>query len=150
VISRRSTFTSTPATGPEVGRREFLLAFLLLPAPDRDVAVLFALLAEDLGGNDAEQFLSRFDPNMPGYRVLAENVRALVVEGDVTSSVEIASDEGDADTRRVEADWLMEITLGGVGNPVERRHAKIRCTLRRSGKRWLVSELDPISFFRAP
>jgi hypothetical protein len=124
--------------------------FLVLPASDRDVAVLFALLAEDLSGNDAEQFLSRFDRNMPGYRVLAENVRALVAGADVASSVEIASEDGGADMRQVEVDWLMEITLGGAGSPVERRQEKIRCTLRRSGKRWLVSALDPISFFRAP
>lgn len=127
-----------------------MLAFLLLPSPDRDVAVLFALLAEDLGGNDAGQFLSRFDRNMPGFRVLAENVRALAAQADIASSVEISSEEGNADTRQVEVDWLMEITLGGAGNRVERRREKIRCTLRRSGKRWLVSALDPISFFRAP
>jgi hypothetical protein len=111
---------------------------------------VISLAAEDLSGNDAEQFLSRFDRNMPGYAALAQNVRALVGAADLASSIEIAADEGDAATRRVEVDWLLEITLGGAGNPVERRHEKLRFTLRRSGKRWVIAALDPVSFFRAP
>jgi hypothetical protein len=47
-------------------------------------------------------FLKAFDPAMPGYAKLRENVTGLIAQGDVQSLIDPLEDEGD-DRRRVGA-----------------------------------------------
>jgi hypothetical protein len=91
---------------------------------------------------DPVAFLAHFDRNMVGY----ERLRGFVLqlsERDTGCSIEILKDTGDDHRRQIVLDWILE--LGG-----EHRRAKVRCTIERRGKHWIVTDLDPVDFFEPP
>lgn len=92
--------------------------------------------------SDAGPFLDHFDSNMPGFAALRDEVEALVAEADVSSSIEIVSDDGDDRKRTLELDWILQIE----GQSTRRKILK--CTIERRKKDWQFTALDPIDFFK--
>src|SRR5581483_2522988 len=91
--SPKATSGSTPAIGREVEmlRRVFFLSFFasaLTADPREEVYDLFGSMASALSEGDTGRFLAAFDPSMKGYEDLAANVRALIDQADVTSTIE--------------------------------------------------------------
>ena len=79
-------------------RRLILLVFAASAAladPRQEVYDLFGSMASGLSEENPGQFLQAFDHSMKGYADLAKNVRALVEEADVMSTVELVEDGGD-------------------------------------------------------
>src|SRR5271157_245785 len=74
-----------------------------------------ASLADPSGGPPAERgyvpanFLAAFDPRMPGFDQLRANVTALLQQGDVESSVELAASDGDDRRRTLQLDWVLSV-----------------------------------------
>ena len=102
-----------PATGPEFTRRALLFGALAasLRADSADeVWELLSSAASDLSASHGSEFLRAFDPAMPGYEDLRNNVTTLLGQADVQSSIELVSNEGDGRSRKVEVDWLLRIT----------------------------------------
>lgn len=120
-------------------------------AQSEDVVTFFrtvaATLAEahDSDGNgrpDARPFLENFDPNMPGYSQLRDEIETLVTAAEVGSSVEILSDAGDENKRVLQLDWILEIQ----DRPTRRQI--VRCTIAREKKEWKITALEPVDFFK--
>ncbi len=108
---------------------------------------VFTSLAAYLSDGNAASFMKRFDPAMSGYAALDANVRALVDNANVGSSVLITGEEGDDRSRTVELDWDMEIAPLTPGNGAERRRQTVTCKLERRGKKWVITALAPVEFF---
>jgi len=128
-----------------------LLATLARAEENPPVNDLFAEIASDLSQSDASAFMSHFDPKMSGYDRLYEFVRALSGQDAVSSGIDILKDTGDDRERAVELDWTLEISVGKeMDSAVERRQEKVHCKLERRKKRWVVTALEPITFFAPP
>ena len=90
----------------------------------------------------AAGFLEHFDPDMPGYAQLRENVEDLVSHTSVSSAVEFVTDEGDDNKRTLDLDWVLEI-------PDQRpRRQVLKCTIERRGKKWKFTALALVEFFK--
>ncbi len=94
--------------------------------------------------SDAGPFLDNFDPKMPGFATLRDEVQALVSAAPVGSVIDFISDEGDTQARNLQLDWVLEIT------DQEPRRQILTCRIERRGKKWKITKLEPIEFFKPP
>jgi len=132
-------------------RTALLLLFSTLALADSaaDVLNVFTSAAEGLINDDSASFLDRFDGNMPGYAALQDNVKGLLAAYNVGATIEQITDEGDDHKRTVELDWLLILSQkGAVNSPQQTRRQVVKCTVERRGKRWKITALEPIDFFR--
>jgi len=109
----------------------------------RDVVDLFQAVAGDLAQNNPSEFLDHFDRNMTGYATLRDEIESLLSASEVGSAIEIVTDEGDDQKRTLELDWVLEIA------DQQPRRAILKCTLEKQGKKWKITALDPIEFFKS-
>jgi len=127
-----------------------IVAVLLAQAPPpqdipqnapKDVLDFFRTAAETLADKDADGFLDHFDSKMPGYGQLSSDVRSLLDRSEVSSSIEFASDQGDARKRSLQLDWLLQIDQDPP------RHKIVECTIEKRGTKWKIVSFDPIGLF---
>ncbi len=108
----------------------------------RDVVDLFQAVAADLAQNNPSEFLDHFDRNMPGFATLRDEIESLLGAAEVGSAIEIVTDEGDDQKRMLQLDWVLEIT------DQQPKRAILKCTIVRQGKKWKITALEPIEFFK--
>jgi hypothetical protein len=127
-------------------------------APARGGAV-WDLLSESLasltdtsGGPKADRgyvpanFLAAFDPRTPGFDRLRANVIALLQQGDVESSVELAGSQGDDRRRTLELDWSLLLEGHDTGIAMFQRRQRVTCQVERQGRKWRIVAFDPVEF----
>ena len=133
-------------------RRAVLLSAVTLAFADtRDELIrVFGAMAAALSEDNPAVFLRAIDPSMPGYPRFAESVKALAAQNAVSSSIEIASQEGDDRAQTVELDWLLEVTGKDQNHVFVRREATVKCRLERRGGKWRIVSIEPASFFAPP
>jgi hypothetical protein len=112
----------------------------LRDAPPRDVQDFFRTAAEALADRDSAAFLGHFDRGMPGFGQLRGDVEALAAT-DVSSTLEIAKDEGNGQARVVELDWMIRI------DQARPRREIVRCRIEKQGKKWKITSFEPLRFF---
>ncbi len=130
-------------------------AVLFAAEPTQEVLDLFTGLAASLSANDARQFLGAFDPAMPGYGKLRDEINALagprlangIYMNEIQSFVDVVRDEGDAQRRSVEVNWRMRIRRLADGVSSAGREQRLQCKLEKRGKKWKILALDPVEFF---
>jgi hypothetical protein len=126
-------------------RRTLLLllpAASILSADDRtDALDAIARLASALSDGEVAMAGDILPRDAPNYEELRANLRALIQQAEVTSSVEVL----DAAEGSATLDWYMEIRSRETRSILERRRGKVSIRFRR--KR-LVS-LEPASMFAA-
>ena len=129
-------------------RRGLLLAgaACVLRADDADqIWDLFTAMAGALANSDPEQFLQAFNPAMPGFEDLRQNVTALLLAYDVHSSIELVDESGDSTAQTVQLDWFLEL-VDKQNAGVTRRREQVRCQLVKN-KKWRITSFQPISLF---
>ncbi len=100
-------------------RRALLGAFWF---DDRgDIIDVFTRLAGALSEENPAAFLAQFDPAMAGYGTLESDVRALVRQFEIASSIELLSFQGEGSRRTVEVDWFLELRPRQPATSLERR-----------------------------
>lgn len=132
-------------------RRGLLLAgaACVLRADDADqIWDLFTAMAGALANSDPEQFLQAFNPAMPGFEDLRQNVTALLLVFDVHSSIELVDESGDGTAQTVQLDWFLEL-VDKQNAGVTRRREQVRCQLVKN-KKWRITSLQPLSLFAPP
>jgi hypothetical protein len=118
--------------------------------PTQEVWDLLTQVASALSERNPEAFLAAFDPAMPGYQKVRAGVSALLRDAEVQSSIELENDEGGAEERTVELDWLLKIRPEQDAAASTRRQQRVRCRLRKSGKKWRIVWFDPLEFLAPP
>lgn len=131
----------------------FFPPFLLLAAsltavgqnrPPEQMEV-FRLASEALANQDADAFLDQFDRKMPQYEKLRDEIQDLFgVAQEIGSTIDVITDEGDEQKRTLELDWLLKIDND------EPRRQIVKCQVEKQGKKWKITALDPVEFFRGP
>jgi hypothetical protein len=92
-------------------------------------------------------FMSAFSKDMPDRDTLEKYVTALANSGDVSSSIEPLTEDGDDQARTIDLDWLLEIRSLEQDGPLVRRREVVHCELRKEKKHWKIVALKPIDFF---
>lgn len=148
-----ATSGSMPVIAPEPMLRRGLLLFVATVAfaGTRDELIrVFGDMAAALSEENPAVFLRAIDQSMPGYARFAESVKALSAQNALSSSIEIASQEGDGRVQTVELDWLLEITGKDQSHVFVRRQATVKCRLERRAGKWRIVSLEPAGFFTPP
>jgi hypothetical protein len=96
-------------------------------------------LAVALTDGDAGAFIRRIPADAPNYAELRDNVRALVAQAEVSSSVVVLKVENGA----AELDWSMRIRSRATEMLLERRRGIVHVRVDR-GK---IKSLEPATFF---
>ena len=126
------------------------LALSFAADPAAEVWGLLTQVASALSERNPESVIAAFDPFMPGYQNLRTSVTALLRNAEVQSAIELSSDEGDAADRTVELDWLLKIRPEGDATASTRREQRVKCRLRKTGKKWRIVSFEPLEFFAPP
>jgi hypothetical protein len=111
---------------------------------------LFSKIASALAEGDAGTFVGAIDPDMPHFYDFRAGLASLVGQAELTSSVEVISDDGNDAKRDEELDWLLHIVSKSDSHVVEERHKSVKCHLVRKGKKWIITSIDPMDFFAPP
>lgn len=123
----------------------FFLIFLLLAVasfgqnrPPEQMEV-FRAVTEALANQDTDAFLDQFDPKMPQYEKLRDEIRELFgVAQEIGSTIDVITLDGN----KLELDWLLKID-----NNAARRQI-VKCQVEKQGKRWKITALEPVEFFK--
>jgi len=113
----------------------------------REVLDLVADLASALSSGNVSLFLKPFDPKMPGYAKLRENVTGLIAQGEVQSLIDPLEDEGDDRRRVAQFNWTQRLARGPQSASFARREQVVKCTVEKQGGKWRIVDLEPIEFF---
>lgn len=113
----------------------------------REVLDLVADLASALSSGNVSLFLKPFDPKMPGYAKLRENVTGLIAQGEVQSLIDPLEDEGDDRRRVAQFNWTLRLARGPQSASFARREQVVKCTVEKQGGKWRIVDLEPIEFF---
>jgi hypothetical protein len=114
-----------------------------LPPQDapKDVLAFIRTAAEALANQDADDFLSHFDPKMPGYQKISDGVQALLARSEVSSTIEIVSNRGDNQKQTLNLDWLLQIDQNAPSRRI------VKCILEKQGRKWKFVSFDPMDLF---
>ena len=113
----------------------------------QEVVDLIADLAASLSAGNVTLFLKAFDPKMPGFAKLRENVTGLMAQGDVQSFIDPLEDEGDDRRRVAQFDWTLLMHRGQEAASYARREQVLKFSVEKRGSKWRIVELEPIEFF---
>ena len=102
---------------------------------------VFRAVTEALANQDTDAFLNQFDPKMPQYQKLRDEIQDLFgMAQEIGSTIDVITMDGN----KLELDWLLKID-----NAAPRRQI-VKCHVEKQGKKWKITALDPVEFFRAP
>lgn len=107
------------------------------------VMEVFRGMAEALANRDADAFLDQFDARMPQYETLRDEIRDLVGPAEeIGSTIDVITDDGDEQERTLQLDWLLKIDTD------QPRRQIVKCRVEKQGKKWKITGLEPVEFFR--
>jgi len=61
---------------------------------------------------------------------------------EIGSTTDVISDAGDDQKRMLELDWVLKIDSGAP------RRQIVQCQVEKQGKKWRITSLEPVEFFR--
>jgi hypothetical protein len=122
------------------------------PAPNAEadswdvVATMAAALAEP----NEYGFMKPISKSVEAHDTIERQVRALVQTNDIVSTISPVTNEGDEKKRTLEVDWYMEIKPHAPGQSLVQRRETIKMVMEKTGKRWIITSIAPVSFFGPP
>lgn len=125
-------------------------AAILFADASAEVFDLVAVMASAMSDDNVTAFAKTLSDQMPGRTRLIDNVRAMLEQADVKTSIEKISDEGDDQRRTLVLDWSLAMQRKGNDLRIENRREAVTLTLVREGKKWKVTSLSPDTFFAPP
>jgi hypothetical protein len=115
-----------------------------------DVWSLIASMASALVDGNVSEFMSYFDPAMPGFDELRSDVTALVREFVAQSSIDPVKNEGDDRNRALELDWRLTLVDQQNDASATNREQDVKCRLVKTGRKWRITAFEPVSLFAPP
>jgi hypothetical protein len=79
---------------------------------------------------------------MPGYAEFSGQIEAMVGAGEVSTTIDFVNQQGDDKKRTLDLDWSLQFE----GERPKR--AVVKCTIERRGKKWKITSIGPMEFFR--
>ena len=104
---------------------------------------VFRNVSEALANRDADAFLDQFDRKMPQYEKLRDEIQELFgLTQEIGSTIDVITDEGDDSKRTLQLDWLLKIDVQ------EPRRQIVKCQVEKQAKKWKITTLEPVDFFK--
>jgi hypothetical protein len=138
-----------------MGVAVLLAVVLAFEDPPKDVIDFFRSVAATLADGDrsahdaqlgmprhATEFLDHFDKSMPGYEDFSSQIENMVGAGEVATNIDFINTAGNEKKRTLDLDWVLHCE---GQNP---KRAVIQCTIEKRGKRWKITAIAPIEFFK--
>lgn len=122
------------------GLLSILLPSLLRAQEASEIIAAVTPLAAALSAGDADDFLSHIASSTPDRQRLSDNVKGLVAQAEITSSVKLAS----LTNGRAQLDWHMDIRTRLRQLMIERRKGTVTVTIQDG----LVTLIEPVDFFK--
>jgi hypothetical protein len=123
-----------------------LLVMLALVDPPKDVIDFFRSAAVELSeahdNGSGRAFLDLFDKSMPGYAGFSEQIEGIVAAGEVSTTIDFVNTEGDNQKMTLDLDWLLQCE----GERPKRQ--VVKCTIEKRGKKWKITSIAPMEFFK--
>ena len=123
-----------------------LLLMLAFEDPPKDVVDFFRSAAVELSeahdNRSGRAFLGDFDKSMPGYAALSDQIEAMIAAGEVSTAIDFVNSEGNARKWTLDLDWLLQCE----GQRPKRQ--VVKCTIEKRGRKWKITSIAPIEFFR--
>ncbi len=132
-----------------------LASMLAFEDPPKDVIDFFRSVAATLADADRElannkeatrpratEFLDHFDKSMPGYEVFRDQIETMVGTGEVSTTIDFINTDGNDRKRTLDLDWLIQC------EDQKAKRAVIQCTIEKRGKKWKITSIAPIDFFK--
>jgi hypothetical protein len=104
----------------------------------------------DIPAANARKFMDAFDPAMPGYAQLRDNVVALEQGAEIESGVDLLKNEGDDRVRTIALDWSMNLVSHETSVTSVQRRQTVTCQVEKQGKKWRITAMEPLAFFAPP
>jgi hypothetical protein len=102
-----------------------------------------------LQAGNATSFLARFDRSeFLDYARLSSYVAALTEQSEIASSIDVTEIAPGEDGYQLRVDWLLQLTLTSSPGPIESRQQSVTMQIARRGKKWKITRLEPVDFFR--
>ena len=144
---------------PAIGRRALFDVCLWLgwtgalraaaKSETEQISELLLSLSTALEQCNAARFLSLVDRDRcPEYATLEENVVALTAQNEVGSSVGVLEQSRNGEGYDLKLDWLLQLRPASRDGPAQTRRQVVNCRMERLGKRWKITALAPVAFFR--
>jgi hypothetical protein len=100
---------------------------------------VFRAVSEALSNRDAGAFLDQFDPDMPHFERLRDEIQELFgVAQEIGSTIDVIT----SDANEMELDWLLKI------DDAAPRRQIVKCRVEKHGKKWKITALEPVEFFK--
>jgi hypothetical protein len=132
-------------------RRSLLLAFaapfLRAADPRSEINTILSAMATDLADGLASAFLKAFDPQLPGFATLRQEVEGLLAAADVSASVELREFTAEADAMTADVDWYLQMRSRTELRELRQKREVLRFRFTRKGKSWKITSLEPAGFF---
>jgi hypothetical protein len=139
------------------------VAVLLAADPGREAWELLSNAAAALTERDSRSsqfqsydnstsFLGNFDPKTPGFAEIRNDVSALLREAELSCSIDLVSNEGDAAARELVVDWTLD-TVASQSRPAVasmRRKQRVTIRMEKRKKNWVIVGFEPKDFFSLP
>jgi hypothetical protein len=152
-----------PAIGRNLARSAALLCIAsalafadahddVLEVVTKMAAALTEVNGDGAGTNSANvaEFMSAISKEMPDRDTLKKNVTALVNNAEISSSIQLLTEDALGDAYKIDLDWLLEIRSLEQDGPLDRRREVVHCELHKEKSHWKVVALKPVEFFAPP
>jgi hypothetical protein len=126
------------------------LAAILHADSRQEVLDLITNAAAGLSEGKPEVFMEAFDPRMPGYDKLNDAITAIASTYTIENSIEVTSSEGDDTARALVLDWILRVDSRTAGFGSTHRQETVKCSLRKTGKKWRIVAFEPGALFTPP
>ena len=139
---------------PAIGRSVacaccFWLAAAAATTDSEKISAMLLELSSALEDGNAARFLDQVDSRRcPDYAALENNVVALAAQYEIGSSIGVIEQTKRGDGYELKLDWMLQLKPAGGAGPAQRRHGNVTCRIESAGKRWKVTALGPVAFFK--
>ena len=106
---------------------------------------MLAQFTASLSEGNAEGAIEVLDTSVLEIRLLSRQLRDLIAVGELSSLID---PQEWPDHMTVVLDWLLEIRAPELVGGLKRKREKITCRFVKKGKRWKISSLEPMLFFK--
>ncbi len=124
----------------------FAVAAFGAKVPGTPISVL-SDLSGALSNNNISVALTAFDSKMPNYGTIEQNLEAIAQQDDVTSAIEIVSDDEAAGVHKLDLDWILQLTARADAAQLDRRRVRVHVEMRQIKGKWKITALEPVSLF---
>ncbi len=92
-------------------------------------------------------FFQSVDPAMPGIETLRAGLDGLLRRGDLESTLDLISNEGDDQVLKLDVDWDLQVDDPNTGIAAIHKERHIQVRMVWQGKRWRIAGIEPLDFF---